>query len=149
MGKFNWWRRYSKKPKLSKKDAFKGKTFLLQQIEHGDYDHSDYLRQAHEEINRMIVDMDKITINHKGGPDSLKDKHSECERKFRKRHNKLLEDYQAEETRTLHNLQQALFKEFGVDVWAECLDTNTNSAVEFFHMYKKLAAEQVALSKKN
>ncbi len=42
MGKFNWWRRCKPKAKLQRKDALRGKSFLLQQIEHGDFDYSDY-----------------------------------------------------------------------------------------------------------
>ena len=50
MNKFYWWRRYPKRKKLQPKDAHKLKPFILQQVEHGDFDESDYKRQAEEEL---------------------------------------------------------------------------------------------------
>ena len=141
MGKFNWWRRYSKKPKLSRKDAFKGKTFLLQQIEHGDFDHSDYLRQAREELLRMKDEQQSISDSHKGGKESLQEKLDECERKYRKRHNKLMQDYEDEETRTIALLKESLIKQFGADVWDMAIEQNTDSLVEFYWKYQQLAKE--------
>lgn len=141
MGKFNWWRRYSKKPKLSKKDAFKGKTFLLQQIEHGDFDHSDYLRQAREELLRMKDEQQEITDKHKGGKESLQEKLDECERKYRKRYNKLMQDYEDEEVRTIQLLKESLIKQFGADVWDMALEQNTDTLVEFYWKYQQLTKE--------
>lgn len=141
MGKFNWWRRYSKKPKLSRKDALKGKSFLLQQIEHGDFDHSDYLRQAREELLRMKDEQQDITDKHKGGKESLQEKLDECERKYRKRHNKLMQDYEDEENRTISLLRESLIKQFGADVWDAALEQNTESLVEFYWKYQQLAKE--------
>lgn len=141
MGKFNWWRRYSKKPKLSRKDALKGKSFLLQQIEHGDFDHSDYLRQAREELLRMKDEQQEITDKHKGGKESLQEKLDECERKYRKRHNKLMQDYEDEENRTILLLRESLIKQFGADVWDTALEQNTESLVEFYWKYQQLAKE--------
>ena len=60
MSKFYWWRRIPKRKKLNVKDAHKLKPLILQQIEHGDFDESDYKRQANEEfktrakLNRFI-----------------------------------------------------------------------------------------------
>jgi hypothetical protein len=143
MSRFNWWRRYSKKPKLSRKDAFKGKSYLLQQIEHGDFDHSDYMNQAREEMDRMKADQKKITKAHLGGQDSLKEKLDECERKYRKRYNKLLEDYNLEENRLLLMLRESLAKEAGIDVWNRALTQDTNSLVEFYHHYHKTAKQRI------
>jgi len=141
MSRFNWWRRYSKKPKLSKKDAFKGKTFLLQQIEHGDFDHSDYLRQAREELLRMKDEQQEITDKHKGGKESLQEKLDECERKYRKRYNKLMQDYEDEEVRTIQLLKESLIKQFGADVWDMALEQNTDTLVEFYWKYQQLTKE--------
>jgi hypothetical protein len=143
MSRFKWWRRYSKKPKLTRSQAFKGKSFLLQQIEHGDFDHSDYMNQAREELDRMEADKAAITKAHKGGEDSLKEKLDECERKYRKRYNKLLEDYHTEESRLLMTLRDALAKEAGVDVWNEALIEDTNSLVEFYYHYRKIAKQRI------
>ena len=59
MGKFNWWRRSKKKAPLQRKNALQGKSFVLQQIENGDYDPSDYQRQAYEEKERCKKEQKK------------------------------------------------------------------------------------------
>ena len=42
MGKYNWWRRHRPAKKLQTKNALKGRSFILQQLEHGDYGESDF-----------------------------------------------------------------------------------------------------------
>jgi len=112
MSQFNWWRRSKKKPPLQRKDALKGKSFTLQQIEHGDYDPSDYLRQAKQELVLAKQEQDKIVKSWTAGPESLKHKLHMVELKYIKRYNKLMEDYDAEEQRLLKKLREALVKEF-------------------------------------
>lgn len=136
MSKFNWWRRYSKKPKLRKADAFRGKSFLLQQIENGDYDYSDYLRQAEEELDRSVAEQDKIRAAHNGGIESLNEKLLECERKYIKRYNKLMEDHCAEEDRLLYTLKDAMIREFGIDIWNEVVEINVGNLKDFYYLYK-------------
>ena len=62
MSRFYWWRRYPKKKKFNPKHAHKLKPLVLQQIEHGDFDESDYKRQADEELLTRDNELEKITI---------------------------------------------------------------------------------------
>ena len=140
MGKFNWWRRSKKKPPLSRKDAFKGRSFLLQQIEHGDFDYSDYYRQALHEKRLCVQEQTKVTKAWIAGPDSLKERLEEIERKYIKRFNKLMEDHHKEETKLLHTLRERLMLEFGIDVWEEALTADWDQdLVKFYYNYKRIA----------
>jgi hypothetical protein len=139
MGKFNWWRRYKKVGKLQSKDAFKGKSFLLQQIEHGDFDYSDYKRQAEEELERCKVEQQKLASTWIAGPESLQERLDEITRKYTKRYNKLMEDHDAEEFRLLHELRERLFKEEKIDVWDEAIEQGVDSLTKFYYIYKDIA----------
>ena len=149
MSKFNWWRRYKKKAPLQRKDAFKGKSFLLQQIEHGDFDPSDYLRQAYLEKEYMAKEQDKVSKNWKASQESLREKLREITMKYNKRYNKLMEDFHQEEFRLLKKLREKLVVEFGVDIWDKVLELDIDQDhVQFYHNYRK-AAQHVAKSEIN
>lgn len=144
MSRFNWWRRHKKKPLLSRKDAFKGRSFLLQQIENGDYDPSDYLRQAYEEADRCKKEQKKTIHSWIAGPESLRDKLDEIQRKYTKRYNKLMEDYHKEELKLLQKLREKLILEFGIDVWEEAIAFDKDQDhIEFYHNYKKIANKKL------
>lgn len=144
MSKFNWWRRERKKPILQKKNALKGKSFLLQQIENGDYDFSDYLRQAKEELRMAREEQAKIVKSWKAGPESLKQKLYEVELRYIKRYNKLMEDYHEEENRLLSKLRTELIKEFGVNCWEEALQANPEQdLISFYKNYKVIAQKKI------
>ena len=143
MSQFNWWIRSKKKPPLQKKDAFIGKSFTLQQIEHGDYDPSDYLRQAKHELVLAKEEQAKITKSWTAGPESLKHKLHTVELKYIKRYNKLMEDYDAEEQRLLKKLREALVKEFNGDYWEQALKVDKNQdLIQFFNSYRKIALQK-------
>ena len=140
MGKYNWWRRYKKKPLLKRSEALRGKSFLLQQIENGDYDPSDYANQANHEKVLCKREQAKVTKEWKGGPDSLAEKLREIERKYLKRYNKLMDDYNTEESKMLLNLRKRLILEFGVDCWDEALNADSEQdLVKFYYTYRKIA----------
>lgn len=143
MGKFNWWRRYSKHKPLERKNALRGKSFVLQQIEHGDYDYSDYSRQAQEELKTCQRELATIKSNWKFGPESLQDKLDEVERKYIKRHNKLMEDHDKEEHRLLISLKEALIKETKQDVWDEAINIDADSLTQFYYNYKNLTKQKL------
>lgn len=143
MSRFNWWRRSKKKAPLQKKEALQGRSFLLQQIEHGDFDPSDYRRQAKHELHLLKQEQNKLIKSWIAGPESLKHKLDEIERKYIKRYNKLMEDDFEEERRLLRNLREGLIKEFEVDCWNESLHTDPNQdLIALYHNYKKLASKQ-------
>lgn len=143
MSRFNWWRRSKKKAPLQKKEALQGRSFLLQQIEHGDFDPSDYRRQAKHELHLLKQEQNKLIKSWIAGPESLKHKLDEVERKYIKRYNKLMEDDFEEERRLLRNLREGLIKEFEVDCWNESLYTDPDQdLITLYHNYKKLASKQ-------
>lgn len=144
MSRFNWWRRNKKKAPLKRKDALKGKSFLLQQIEHGDFDPSDYLRQAKHEKHLCKLEQKKVIANWVASPESLREKLHEVERKYVKRYNKLMEDYHEEETRLLRTLKEKLILEFGIDVWDEAVMFDKDQDhIEFYHNYRKIANKRL------
>jgi len=149
MGKFNWWRRFKKKRPLTRKQAFKGKSFLLQQIEHGDYDYSDYRRQALLELEWCKNEQEKIAAKWLGGPLSLQDKLDQVYRKYIKRYNRLMEDHDNLETKLLFSLKESLILEFGIDVWDQALDFDWEQDLkQFYHNYKTIAQNESTRSKK-
>lgn len=140
MGKFNWWHRFKKKKPLSKKDAFRGKSFLLQQIQHGDFDFSDYRRQALYELELCEQEKMNIASNWNASRESLEEKLLEVERKYNKRYKLLMEDYDDEENRLLFNLKSRLISEFGVDCWTEALEKDPDQTLEqLYYNYQKIA----------
>jgi hypothetical protein len=143
MSRFNWWRRSKKKAPLQKKEALQGRSFLLQQIEHGDFDPSDYRRQAKHELHLLKQEQNKLIKSWIAGPESLKHRLDEVERKYIKRYNKLMEDDFEEERRLLRNLREGLIKEFEVDCWNESLQADPNQdLITLYNNYKKLASKQ-------
>ena len=142
MSKFNWWRRHKPKKKLKREDALLGVSFTLQQIRNGDYNVSDYRRQAQEEIVLMEAEIQKITNSWRGGKDSLKERTDEVERKYIKRFNRLIKDYHEEEIRLILSLKESLEKEFGINVFDEAVEQyGTGTLEEFYFGYKKLATQ--------
>jgi len=140
MGKFNWWHRFKKKKPLSKKDAFRGKSFLLQQIEHGDYDFSDYRRQALYELELCQQEKAQVVKNWVASEASLKEKLDEIERKYNKRYKLLMLDYDDEENRLLSELRRRLVGEFGIDCWDEIIEMDPEQTVEqLYYNYQKMA----------
>ena len=140
MGKFNWWHRFKKKKPLSKKDAFRGKSFLLQQIEHGDFDFSDYRRQALYELELCQQEKAQVVKNWVASEASLKEKLDEIERKYNKRYKLLMLDYDDEENRLLSELRRRLVGEFGIDCWDEIVEMDPEQTVEqLYYNYQKMA----------
>lgn len=144
MGKFNWWRRHKTKTLLKRKDAFKGQSFLLQQILHGDYEHSDYLKQARQELKYAHQEKMKTASSWIASEESLKHKLDEIDRKYIKRHNKLMEDYHREEFNMLFGLKSSLQKEFAVDVWEESLEKVGEGDIKaLYYTYAELAIKKI------
>ena len=140
MGKFNWWHRFKKKKPLSKKDAFRGKSFLLQQIEHGDFDFSDYRRQALYELELCEQEKTKVKSTWVASELALNEKLTEIDRKYNKRYKLLMQDYDDEETRLLSELKRRLISEFGIDCWNEVIELDPEQNLEqFYRNYQKTA----------
>lgn len=143
MSKFNWWRRGHKaRPKLTPAQLKKGRSKLLQQIEHGDFELSPYRQLAERELEIAVQRKDQITAGWKGGQDSLKEKLSEVDFLTQKRYNRLYEDFHTQEQRMLEELRRRLISEFKVDIWDQVLQEREDlSTVEFYHKYKQYATQ--------
>ena len=152
MSKFYWWRRIPKRKKLNVKDAHKLKPLILQQIEHGDFDESDYKRQADEELLRRDNELEKFIECYKGFSPKHDYRYLQIERKYQKRHNKLMEDYNNEEGNTLFDLRNALIEYFEVDVWdkvlAEAFNQDISEAKSFYFLYSTISKEQLLKTNK-
>ena len=140
---FYWWRRFSKSAPLKRKDALKGKSFLLQQIEHGDFNYSDYSRQAKLEPQYLDERVAKLKATHKGGIESLREKVDEYERMSAARINRLMADHHDEESKLLFLLKDGLIKEFGVDLWDRTLKkVGDGDLKDLYYTYQSLAEKK-------
>jgi len=147
--KWNWWRRHSKRQPLDPKQALKGKSFLLQQIEHGDFDYSEYRVQALEELVMCEEAKEQLASSWICGPDSLRDRLDELDRKYIKRYNKLMQDHDREENKMLHELKESLIKEFGIDIWDEALDqVDGGNLKDLYYTYRQLSSSENGTSKR-
>ena len=147
MSRYYWWRRNPLRPKLKRSQANKLKPFILQQIEHGDFDHSDYERQANEELEMCERDLKAFCEAYKGTSPELDHRYLEIERGYRKRYNKLMEDYYWDEGNRLVDFREALVKHFEIDLWEECLNEafkkDTDGAESFYFLYSELVKKQL------
>lgn len=147
MSKFYWWRRTSKKKKLNPKDAHKLKPFLLQQIEHGDFDESDYKRQANEEFKKRDKELAAFVEAYQGKDPKEDYRYGDIERKYRKRYNLLMKDYDWEEGCILFDLKNALIEYFEIDVWdrvlAESFKQDISGAKSFYFLYSAVSKKQL------
>ena len=144
MGKFNWWRRSKKKKPLDPSKIVKGRSVLLQQIQHGDYDHSDYKRQAEYEMKLCTKAQREVERSWMGGPDSLREKLDEIYRYYRKRYNRLLDDYHQDEAKILSRLRSCLIKEFKVDLWDSVVEGHQLTTVEELYYLYKTASRNIS-----
>lgn len=125
---------------MDPKQALKGKSFLLQQIEHGDFDYSEYRVQALEELVMCEEAKEQLASSWICGPDSLRERLDEIDRKYIKRYNKLMQDHDREENKMLHELKESLVKEFGIDIWDEALDqVDGGNLKDLYYTYRQLA----------
>ncbi len=139
---FYWWRRKTKRTLLKRKDAFKGKSFLLQQIEHGDFEYSDYSKQAREEHPIAKDRIEKLRAKFKGGPDAFKEEEEKILRLTHVRINRLMQDHHDEEEKMLTMLRVSLLKEFKEDYWNQALkEVGEGDIKDLYYTYELLAKQ--------
>tara|TARA_S200002703_G_scaffold49942_1_gene43366 strand:- start:1097 stop:1549 length:453 start_codon:yes stop_codon:yes gene_type:complete len=147
MSRYYWWRRNPLRKKLKRSQANKLKPFIIQQIEHGDFDHSDYERQAKEELEMCERDLKSFCETYKGTDPEQDHRYLQIERGYRKRYNKLMEDYYWDEGNRLLEFKEALVKHFEVDIWDRCqyeaFKRDTDGAKSFFYLYSELTKKQL------
>lgn len=146
MSRYYWWRRNPLRPKLKRSQANKLKPFILQQIEHGDFDYSDYERQAKEELAMCKKELQAFCKAYQGTNPEQDHRYLHIERGYRKRYNKLMEDFYWDEGNRLVDFKLALVKYFEIDVWDECVTEafkrDTNGAESFYFLYSELSKKK-------
>lgn len=143
MSRYNWWRRgHKNQVQLQPTQIKKGRSKLLQKIEHGDFEVSTYLKLAQREL--LLAEQNKQTIafNWKGHTDSLQSKLEAVDLLGQKRYNRLYKDYHKQEQRLLDQLRRSLYVEFKKDLWDQCLQLcDDHDVTQFYHLYKQQAAK--------
>jgi len=139
---FNWWRRTNKKKKLDKKAS------LIDKINHGDFDTSQYLSEAQNEIALMN---DVIEEEIQKGKDAdlryltVQDNiRSKCDQ-YHRRYNRLMKDFIEDEDRIIASFRAELKKHFKKDHWDTVMALWLNNKIdamtpkEIYEQYKKLS----------
>ena len=103
---FYWWRRWKSHKYLPVRAG------LLARIQNGDFEYPDQFEWAKYELHYMQDELDKF-INEYQGDDYREDfRYHDIQKRYMKRHNKLIEDAHEIELRHLHGLEDELVKEF-------------------------------------
>ena len=106
---FYWWRRWKSHKYLPVRKG------LLARIQNGDFEYPKLFDWAKYELHYMQEELDKF-INEYQGNDPKEDmRYYDIQKRYMKRHNKLMEDTHNTELRHLEELAKALAKEFKVD----------------------------------
>ena len=105
---FYWWRRWKSHKYLPTKKG------LLARIQNGDFEYPQMFEWAKYELHYMQDELDKF-INEYQGNDYREDhRYYDIQKRYMKRHNKLIEDAHEVELRHLHGLEDELVKEFDI-----------------------------------
>ena len=103
---FYWWRRWKSHKYLPVRAG------LLARIQNGDFEYPDQFEWAKYELHYMQDELDKF-INEYQGDDYREDfRYHDIQKRYMKRHNKLIEDAHEIELRHLYGLEDELVKEF-------------------------------------
>ena len=106
---FYWWRRWKSHQYLPVRKG------LLARIQNGDFEYPELFEWAKYELHYMQDELDEFVRNYKGNEDPSTDYlYFDIQKRYMKRHNKLIEDAHEVELRHLMSLTEALAKEFKV-----------------------------------
>jgi len=128
---FYWWRRFKTHKCLPNKAS------LLDKIRNGDFEYSEFFKQAKWELHWMKEDQDKFKAEYQGREPEKDGLYRDIENMARKRHNKLMEDGCSDEFEKLKNLTKALSKHFDLhpDTIKDIMsDFNGSTEKLFFHI---------------
>jgi len=124
MASYNWWRRRPKRKTLKKSAP------LIDKIEHGDFEVSQYLREANFELK--LMEREKRKIRKKGeeeswGKQTIEHDIRKKTEQYRRRYNRLTKDFLRDDAKILQKLKKELNSKFD-DYWEylynEWLDGN-------------------------
>ena len=106
---FYWWRRWKSHKYLPVRKG------LLARIQNGDFEYPELFEWAKYELHYMQNELDEFIKNYQGNEDPSTDYlYYDIQKRYMKRHNKLIEDAHEVELRHLMSLTEALAKEFKV-----------------------------------
>ena len=106
---FYWWRRWKSHKYLPVRKG------LLARIQNGDFEYPELFEWAKYELHYMQDELDEFIKNYQGNEDPSTDYlYCDIQKRYMKRHNKLIEDAHEVELRHLMSLTEALAKEFKV-----------------------------------
>ena len=103
---FYWWRRWKSHKYLPVKAG------LLARIQNGDFEYPDQFEWAEYELHFMQDELDKFVNEYQGRDPKEDSRYYHIQKRYMKRHNKLMEDAHEVELRHLNDLAEELSKEF-------------------------------------
>ena len=104
---FYWWRRWKSHKYLPVRAG------LLARIQNGDFEYPELFDWAKYELHYMQDELDKFVNEYQGNEDPSTDYlYCDIQKRYMKRHNKLIEDAHEVELRHLTSLVDELAKEF-------------------------------------
>ena len=106
---FYWWRRWKSHQYLPVRKG------LLARIQNGDFECPKLFDWAKYELHYMQEELDEFVKNYQGNDPKEDSRYYDIQKRYMKRHNKLIEDTHNTELRHLEELAEGLSKEFKVD----------------------------------
>ena len=106
---FYWWRRWKSHQYLPVRKG------LLARIQNGDFEYPKLFDWAKYELHYMQEELDNFVNEYQGNDPKEDMRYHDIQKRYMKRHNKLMEDAHNTELRHLEELAEALSKEFKVD----------------------------------
>ena len=106
---FYWWRRWKSHKYLPVRKG------LLARIQNGDFEYPKLFDWAKYELHYMQEELDNFVNEYQGNDPREDSRYYDIQKRYMKRHNKLMEDAHNTELRHLEELAEGLSKEFKVD----------------------------------
>ena len=106
---FYWWRRWKSHQYLPVRKG------LLARIQNGDFEYPKLFDWAKYELHYMQDELDNFVNEYQGNDPKEDSRYYHIQKRYMKRHNKLMEDAHNTELRHLEELTEGLSKEFKVD----------------------------------
>ena len=106
---FYWWRRWKSHKYLPVRKG------LLARIQNGDFEYPKLFDWAKYELHYMQEELDNFVNEYQGNDPREDSRYYHIQKRYMKRHNKLMEDAHNTELRHLEELAEGLSKEFKVD----------------------------------
>jgi len=105
---FYWWRRWKSHQYLPVRKG------LLARIQNGDFEYPKLFDWAKYELHYMQEELDNFVNEYQGNDPKEDMRYYDIQKRYMKRHNKLMEDAHNTELRHLEELAKSLAKEFKV-----------------------------------